>query len=205
MTEIELKAHVPDCQAAVRALDAIATYNGSVQKDDEYWALASLSGLQRKKIRIRKQLSRDAAGCEHKETFLTYKIKETRTGADGIKIEVNDERECTVSDASVLESFFTDSGFEVDLKKHKDVKCWTMPLDGFDSIPAGLSATLELCNVPPLGNFMEIEILSPDSNPEAVEKRHGVLEVLLEKIGIPRSCIEPRYYSELLREMNAGA
>lgn len=64
-----------------------------------------------------------------------------------------------------------------------------------------LKATLELCNVPPLGYFLEIEILSPSKKDEDVKKVQQILFELLEKCGIEKSCIEEKYYSELLSQI----
>ena len=190
MTEVELKAWVSDRDSLIKNLDSWAKYAGSVIRDDNYWGLTD---RKIRSIRVR----RETFDGENKRTLITYKRKELRK-KEGTIIEVNDERECTVSDPLPIESFLEDAGFSVILKKHKDVMDWTVDVSG-ENLPEGLFATLELCRVPPLGDFLEIEILSPTDEPTVIEKLRGMLELYLEKAGIPKEKIEPRYYSELLK------
>ena len=195
MTEIELKAHVTDKEKLIQRLNEIADYSGSVIRNDTYW---KKDGIE---IRIRRE---NFAGPENasgpqptvstaENILITYKRKSLRTNEDGVPVEVNDEKECTVSSAEPLEAFLTDSGFIVSLKKHKEVSDWKH----------SSGTTLELCTVPPLGDFLEIEILSPTDDELTVQKSREKLEELLALAGIPRNQIEKRYYSELLREAGA--
>ncbi|MBR1910864.1 MAG: hypothetical protein IJ828_00750 [Treponema sp.] len=196
MTEIELKAHVDDRTALIEVLDAKASYKGRVMRDDEYYGK---SVHDTHKIRIRKEICDEKNGTG-KETFLiTYKRKEIRTDAEGTAVEVNDEKECSVSSTDALKAFLTDTGYSVQLKKHKDVMDWELCIPAHELLPEPLTATFELCAVPPLGDFLEIEILSPRNDEESVAKVHKRLEELLELTGIPKSKIEKRYYSEMLR------
>lgn len=190
MTEIELKAHVDDRKSLIKTLTSFAKYEGSVTKDDTYYKKDGVS------IRIRKE-THDGGN----QIFLvTYKRKETRTDDSGTSIEVNDEKECEVSSPEALTSFLTDTGYTISLTKHKEVMDWTVPLS-HEITPANLHATFELCAVPPLGDFLEIEILSPVHDENTVSLLHKELETLLDKTGIPKSRIEHRYYSELLSEI----
>ncbi len=199
MTEIELKAHVDDRSALVEILNAKASYRGRVLRDDEYYGK---SATDSHKIRIRKETS-FGNDNSRKEIFLvTYKRKEIRTDAGGTAVEVNDERECCVSSPDVLKVFLTDTGYSIQLKKHKDVMDWEFIIPANEILPESLTATFELCAVPPLGNFLEIEILSPRNDEETVSKIHKKLEELLEMTGIPKTRIEKRYYSEMLKEFD---
>lgn len=180
MTEIEIKARVTDRAATEAALDGMAEFKGSVTRDDAYW---KKDGVQ---IRIRKEILGD--GTE--STLLTYKRKELRAEDGGSVMEVNDEQECAISRAEPLEAFLKDAGFSVALRKHKDVKAWRH----------SSGATLELCAVPPLGDFLEIEILSAAGDDSTVSGARKILLGLLKDAGIPESRIEGRYYSELLKE-----
>lgn len=190
MTEVELKARVDDRDALIKNLNGWAEYRGFVSRDDNYWGM---EGTLHKKIRIRREKYDDG-----KETvLLTYKRKEQRT-ENGTVIEVNDERECEITDALPLETFLKDNGFSIMVQKHKDVMDWTVGVEGSASVPDGLTATFELCHVPPLGDFLEIEILSPSDDPALVSSLKARLERYLQKCGIPKERIEPRYYSELL-------
>lgn len=198
MTEIELKAHVKDRNALVATLNTIATYAGSVTRDDTYYKKDGISIRIRRETRsVRSEKSK--TGTPSVTYLLTYKRKELRTSGEGTTIEVNDERECEISDPQPISSFLTDTGYTISLLKHKEVMDWTTPLPDSE-----LEATLELCAVPPLGDFLEIEILSPQNDRETVERHHRTLESLLDRTGIPRTDIERRYYSELLKEAGAN-
>lgn len=191
MFEVEIKAWVDDVESVKKNLDSFATYIGSVTRDDKYWGAPG-----KKKIRVRREKS---DGGE--KIILTYKKKEKRI-ENGAAIEVNDEKECELSDALPLESFLADNGFEIRLEKHKDVMDWSCPVEKVQGLDDSLDATLELCHVPPLGHFLEIEILSPTNNPDVTDKLREQLVNLIEKSGIPQSRIEQRYYSELLKSFN---
>ncbi|MBP5436801.1 MAG: class IV adenylate cyclase [Treponema sp.] len=206
MTEIELKAHVKDRAGLEERLNQIAAFKMQVLRDDTYYGLTKES---RCKIRVRRETLLTGGG-EEKKTLLTYKRKEMRTLPDGSSSEVNDEKESEILDADVLEAFLKDSGFLVTLKKQKDVKDWELSVKKEDflkdaGIDQDLTATFELCNVPPLGDFLEIEILSPVDTPRVVEALQKKLHELLALVGIGEDQIENRYYSELLRAREAYA
>ena len=187
MTEVELKARVQDKDALKKRLDKIAAYRGFCTRDDTYYSRAE--DIHRK-IRIRKECKKDNDG-EKTAYILTYKRKELKTLQDGSTSEVNDEKETVIQDPVSLELFLQDTGFSVSLKKHKEVMDWTLPLEN-------LSATFELCTVPPLGDFLEIEILVPTNSEEKIEQAQKKLQELLLLAGLNKSDIENRYYSELL-------
>lgn len=193
MYEIELKAHVEDRQATIEKINAFAVYCGEVHKSDTYYRLVAdgkkISTRIRKETRVPEGNRTRGTRAGDTLTLLTYKRKEKRMDANGIATEVNDEKECTVSDAAPLEALLADIGFEVSIKKEKQVMGWTYE-----------NAHLELCTVPPLGDFLEIEILSPDNDAKTVQSCQQELQELLEKAGISKDKIEERYYSDMLRE-----
>ena len=188
MTEIELKAHVYDRKKTVENLNSFAKYEDSVIRDDIYYKNESNG---KPSIRIRNE-NRDSG----KDCLITYKRKEIRTGDDGVKIEVNNEMETFIGDPEPLKAFLEDAGYTVSLKKHKEVQDWSFITED------GKKATLELCSVPPLGDFLEIEILSPVNDEKTVSETHKTLKMLLSRAGIPEKDIEERYYSEMLREIS---
>ena len=184
MTEIELKAHVDDRDSLMKKLSSFAEYRGRFIRNDEYFGLRDKDGaFLKNKIRIRKEESNGS-----RKILLTYKHKEEHF-AGGSVMEVNDEKECELSDDGALKSFLTDFGFELSLKKYKDVHLWTYT-----------DVSIELCTVPPLGDFLELEILSPEDTDEVRKQSHKKLEDLLLKCGIPSSRIENGYYSDMIRE-----
>ncbi|MDE7140852.1 MAG: class IV adenylate cyclase [Treponemataceae bacterium] len=186
MYEIELKARVDDRESVIAALNDFAAFCGTVEKHDTYYALRR--GEATVTARIRTESSADG-----KRILLTYKRKERRTGADGTATEVNDEQECTISAREAVESLLADSGFSVALTKTKRAMQWRH--DG---------ALFELCAVPPLGDFLEIEMLSQTDDAETVGRIQERLRTLLARAGVPAENIESRYYRDLLREAAGG-
>ena len=160
MNEIEIKAHVENREALVQRLNQIATLQASVTRDDTYYSLPVHGAKQ---LRIRKEKSANS-----EKILVTYKRKELRNEGSGFETEVNEEMECLVTDALPLETFLLDSGFTVHLKKHKEVSDWNYTAK--DSKGNDIPVTLELCNVPPLGDFLEIEILSSETEPQKIQK-----------------------------------
>ncbi len=199
MTEIELKAHVDDRPALRHRLKQFAEYACTVIRDDTYYGT---SPQDRHKLRIRHERHLSENGTVAAEDFLvTYKRKEKRTALDGTVLEVNDERECTVSSPDALTAFLRDAGYSVQLEKHKEVEDWQTSVNNIkDADGTPVKATLEICTVPPLGDFLEIEILAPSDDETTVSLARQELSKLLEKSGIGADKIEPRYYSELLRD-----
>lgn len=182
MYEIELKARVDDRDSVTDALNGFAAFCGTAEKHDTYYLLRR--GEQAVTARIRAESS--AGGSR---ILLTYKRSERRTTADGTATEVNDEQECELSAREAVEALLADSGFSVALTKTKRAMQWRY--DG---------ALFELCAVPPLGDFLEIEMLSPTDDAETVARIQEQLKTLLAKAGIPAEKIESRYYRDMLRE-----
>ena len=172
MNEIEIKAHVENREALVQRLNQIATLQASVTRDDTYYSLP-VHGAKR--LRIRKEKSANS-----EKILVTYKRKELRNEGSGFETEVNEEMECLVTNALPLETFLLDSGFTVHLKKHKEVSDWNYTAK--DSKGNDIPVTLELCNVPPLGDFLEIEILSSETEPQKIQKLQDLLLEVLVKL-----------------------
>ena len=197
MTEVELKAHVDDRAALAQKLDSFAIRGQHIIRDDNYWGKGS---CDKNKIRIRRESFLNPDGSvANTDILVTYKRKAKIKGADNVEAEANDEKECTVSDAAALEAFLTDTGYSIQLEKHKDVEDWITEVPDLGC--GRLKATLELCYVEKLGDFLEIEILSPSNDISILTALHGELEKLLDKAGIAKDHIENRYYSELLHNL----
>lgn len=207
MTEIELKAHVFDRKKIIENLNSFAKYEKTVTKDDTYFHLQkgeksaqkTSDGSKNSKknyisARIRRQTEKTEKGTKT-TNFLTYKKKELKTDTNGISIEVNDEKESEISEAEAVEILLNDIGFMPALKKHKEVMVFSAQTEYG-------KATLELCNVQRLGDFIEIEILSGKNDTQTVEKIQGALKKLLSECKIPEKDIENRYYSEMLKELD---
>lgn len=222
MYEIEIKAHVYDRKAVSDALASFAEYEGSIKKHDTYYryyynrassgcssasgSVASSEGISHSAsispsgslpqkpyltARIRREAITTTNAESRTEILLTYKRKETRTLQDGTSSEVNEENECALSDALAIEKLFADIGFKPSYTKEKFAESW------YAQTPAG-QAHIELCEVPPLGDFLEIEIMAQNNDSATVDATRKELYKLLEKCGVDKSAIETRYYSELL-------
>lgn len=202
MTEIELKAHVYDREKLIAMLNSFAEYQKTVTKNDTYFHLQKTDGKKNEEAnkknyisaRIRIQTEKTKSGIKTLN-FLTYKRKENKTDENGISIEVNDEKESEISSTEAIEALFADAGFVPALKKKKEVMIFSAETE------CG-KATLELCNVEKLGDFIEIEILSGTNNAETTEKIQSELKRLLSRCEIPEKDIESRYYSEMLNALS---
>ena len=142
MYEIELKAHVEDRREVARTLDSFAEYIGALTKRDTYYRLplacvptgteAASSKRADAKAHSENTEVQTHIGCRIRKTVyektgetkitFTYKRKELRKDADGIAIEVNDEKECTLSETDAIESFIKDSGGGISHIKEKIIK-----------------------------------------------------------------------------------
>ncbi|MDY5123560.1 MAG: CYTH domain-containing protein [Treponema sp.] len=192
MYEIELKAHVYNREKVISKLNEIAIYGGHTEKSDTYYHLPKKDDYL--SVRIRKE----SLLLNNEQTFtnyFTYKRKESFVSENGSMIEVNQENEFTMADSKPLELLFKDLGGTVSLVKNKSADQWSVMINGNN-------VHIELCNVPPLGDFLEIEILKEKNDDITVIEMKKIEENIFLECGIQLSQIENRYYSELLREIN---
>ena len=125
---------------------------------------------------------------------MTYKRKEIKKNEDGTEIEVNEENEIIFENAAPLEILFSDLGGKIDLHKSKSVEQWNLCKNGEN-------AHVELCEVPPLGDFLEIEIIKNQNDEETVKKCKNIIEEIFADCGISKDMIEPRYYRDMLKSL----
>lgn len=192
MFEIEMKAHVRNRDEVREKLNSLAEFCGRTYKNDVYYEIPAGAAMGKKSsisARIRTETGTDGKT----ETFLTYKRKQLLRGDGDAAIEVNDEQECMISDAAPLEALLADAGARISLRKEKDVYHWKAETE------AG-TVHIELCAVPPLGDFLEIETISTENDAETVEKIKSAEKALFTACGIPVSDLEPRYYRDMLAE-----
>ena len=189
--EIELKAHVENSEVIKVLLEEKALYSYAFTKEDDYYFSALAKDNFPSGVRIRCENRMFADGTEKNLLFLTYKLKEVVDG-----IEINDEREFEIRPSSCqapveclasigFREFLEKAGFSHGISKKK--KGWSFSHDGM---------TIELVEVEGLGWFIELEILAGSKNNVEQEKKKllGFLDIL----GISRSAIESRYYSQML-------
>jgi adenylate cyclase class 2 len=187
--EIELKASVEDHRALQERISLLAPPAFSFEKDDCYWTAGDgRESPLRSGVRLRRERIAYPSGKTEEKALVTYKIKEVREG-----IEINDEREFAVSDGAAFEGLLQRLGLEPGTRKHKQGWTWVLG-----------AANAELCEVSgprrSLGWFLEIEILADDASTAIVAAARQELLGLLDKLGIPKTRIEERYYSELLAQ-----
>ena len=194
--EIELKAHVQDREAVLKKLRAFAAFDKSVVKEDRYFKLEK-AGAPNGHIsaRIRNEKRTDGAGrLLEEKIFLTYKKKERRLDSKGGALEVNQEFESAMENSSCVEELLRDSGFVPHFNKRKEAT-------GFYAQTKCGPAHLELCYVPPLGDFLEIEFVTEgETDDKEISEMRKELEALVLKSGLALDDIEEKYYSELLAE-----
>ncbi|MCR5612824.1 hypothetical protein [Treponema sp.] len=215
MYEIELKAHVYDRQKTISLVNNFATFLGTTIKDDTYFHLERNPNLEsgaaqdptngpadslprapkHLTCRIRHEIHTNPDGTSDTRDLLTYKSKEVRSDSNGASYEVNEENETSLSEPEALKKLLLDSNWSIAYTKHKDVTEWTC------ATPYG-DAHIELCNVPPLGDFLEIEIVKENCDNESSINEQ--LKQLILKAGLSLTDIEKKYYSELLKEASGG-
>jgi adenylate cyclase class 2 len=188
--EIEIKAWVRNFDGLKKKLDALGEYRGSFKKSDAYWypkaPVPAACTLPPAGLRVRKEKDTAPTGAVSRAVHVTYKVKEIRDG-----MEINDEKEFAVSEAGVFEDLLACLGLEKrDCKRKKGL---SYQIDGI---------TAELLELPGLGSFIELEILSADDKKETVAAARSRLYKLLAELGIPETAVEPRYYTEMLRSFN---
>ena len=196
MYEIELKAHVYNKEETIKILNTFAKYVGFFQKQDIYYRLQKQNNNDFISVRIRKEQAKQEQNISEK-TYLTYKQKELKDTTDGTKIEVNNEKECELSNTETITSILLDTGFSEYLTKSKTVEKFTY------QTPYGI-ATIEICTIPPIGDFIEIEILNNENTKSNVEQIKEEILSILNKCNIPQSQIENKFYSQLLKEAKSS-
>lgn len=191
MYEIELKAHVSDRENTISLINSLCTFIGSLKKSDCYYK------LREKNIscRIRKETSCTKKTTSTPKYYFTYKQKQRITDSNNSTYEVNNEYESEISNPQSIEKFLLDSGFEVSLTKSKDTLQWKKQTQFGEAL-------IELCNIPPIGDFLELEIISNIDNNKEIQEE---LQKLILLFGLKLSDIEPKFYSELLNEVKSNS
>jgi len=172
--EVELKARIDNPDEMRERLHRTARFVHSFEKQDIYFTRpGEAEGL----FRIRN---------EDGSNTVTYKRKTIEEG-----IEVNQEHEFIVSDATEFLGFCEYLGYIKYIEKHKTGDLFSYR-----------KASLELTFVESLGWFVEIEYLvDEDSEVDAARKR---LHDILSDLNISKERIEARYYTDMLREQKRG-
>lgn len=180
--EIELKAWVrqPDSMEARLAARGFVRER-SYRKSDRYFRAPQ--GFD---VRLR-----DDDG----QTLLTFKDKRLERG-----MEINQEHECTVSDAATLAELLGRLGCRDLVRKDKSGSAWRRG-----------SLLCEFSLVAGLGHFLEIErvVEAADAIPPAERERLGAqadaeIRACLAELDIPESAVEATSFTKLLLELKSG-
>jgi adenylate cyclase class 2 len=190
--EIELKAWVDDRESVEKRIGELAEFTADFEKEDVYWMPVSRretgAGLPLSGVRIRRETVRAPGEAARNLVLVTYKTKEVRGG-----IEVNNEKEFTVTGLPAFEGLLRRLGLEAGAYKKKLGRSWRYgggPADGI---------TVELSDVERLGCFLELEIMAGDDGAKTVNAARAALLSFLKLAGINEDRIETRYYNEMLK------
>jgi len=186
--ETELKARVAEPEQLKNALSAEGSYCYGYHKKDSYWAFPC---HKRRQLRIRNEEKTFPDGHLSRSVIVTYKTREMYG-----EIEVNNEREFTISDSAAFEEILTELGMEPDIEKEKQGWAWKLNTEN-----DGPPVLAELSRLTRLGWFIELEIMGDARDEQTLRQNSERLLALLEKLGISRNSTETRPYTELLRTL----
>ena len=185
--ETELKARVADPDLIKAALSVRGKFLHSYIKKDSYWMFPDKPLLR---LRIRSEEKSFPGSEPVRAVLVTYKTREFYG-----EMEVNNEREFSVSDSAVFEEILAQLGMQPDLQKEKQGRAWEL-----DAAKENAPVLAELSLVKELGWFIELEIVDTACDGAALEQKRSRLLAILDELGIARTAIERRSYSELLKQ-----
>ena len=191
-TEIELKAHLNDFEPVKERLSAIGNYCRSHAKSDSYWLSTQAAAPG---VRVRREHGLDKDGRAYESVFVTLKNKTISGG-----IEINDEREFSVSDAILFEEMLENLGLYKVMHKEKNGWAWEILPQSATEPPI----LAEISLVKNLGWFLELEIMAEDDNNRTVTDSRRLLFSLLETLEITEECIEEKTYAQMLSDFGYG-
>jgi len=192
--EIELKAWLDSHEPVRDRLFSVGNYVRSYEKTDTYWYPiqedAPTVSIPHSGLRIRRESSVFADDTCSDSVLVTVKKRKVSGN-----IEVNEEREFSVSDADLFEELVCDLGLFKVMYKKKSGWEWKVPSDTEGRQPVNA----EISMVKDLGWFLELEILAGDGRETTVEESRRELFALLGKLKVPEEKVEPTPYTTLLR------
>ena len=193
--EIEIKAWLDDPEGVGEKLCAIGSFVRSYEKADSYWLPAGEgppgASVPGSGVRVRRERGVGRDGEERGSAFVTVKKKRVSDG-----MEVNEEREFSVSDAGLFEELAGELGLFKATHKEKAGREWSVPAKA----EGGQPVKAEISKVRYLGWFLELELLAEDGGEKTVEESRGELFALLDRLGVPRERVEAVSYGSLLLE-----
>ncbi len=177
MWEIELKVRVPHPDQIAHQLDGRAVREGDYRREDIYYCPAEDPGGP---TAFRLRSDRDS-------WVVTHKVK--TVGPQGI--EESRETEFGVSDPQAFDRFAQALGYVAAVRKTKVGSWWRL----------GPDFKAELSEVPPLGYWLELEILLGFSaSDDDIDKAKIRLTGFLRELGLDPNQAETRPYTQMIRE-----
>lgn len=175
-TEIEIKAWADDPAGLKKRIPRLpARQIREYDKLDIYFRLLE-GGLLKQELRLRS----DAGSA-----LVTLKDKQLRNG-----LEINAEREFTVSEPEHFTWLLDRSGYKEFIRKRKTGTAWQYG-----------RYLIELSEVEGLGFFVELEWLTGAGvREEDIQQADKELRAILSRLEIPDGKIEPRRYTAMLAE-----
>jgi len=179
--EVEKKARLRDPSAVEAAVGKLASFEGESQKEDRYYLIGARPGdridMKRDPIfRVRTEGGRCVI-CAKKRLMR----------ADS---EVNEEVEIPAGGPEETVWFFERYlGIAPFVVKRKRTRLYAMG-----------DMHVEINHVDGLGPFLEVEIIKERLDGEEEGRTLRRIDGLFERLGIPGSDVEPRYYIEMLME-----
>lgn len=177
--EVEKKAWVDDLDSLEDKVRKIGRLIKEIDYRDTYYTYKSVEGYTHERFRLRETGAK--AWVTAKELI------------KGEGEEANIEHEFTVSDPASFHRFVTIFGFKVLVTKTKSGKIYQV-----DDESGGPPARIELVDIGGLGNFVEIEIMVPESAMIGDAKKR--VNALFQKIGIGPEYVEDRPYTLMIYE-----
>lgn len=189
--EIEIKAWVDDLEGLEKEVMKIADFIGAEEKEDIYYHFYPLGRVTYDKGDGVSEYEKPLAFRLRKSgeiNTLTWKKKIVREN-----MEENIEREFTLSDYGTARDFIAYLGAWEYIRKSKRSRVYRRG-----------DVQIELNHVVSLGDFIEIEKIVSESEPDKVEQARNEVRSLLEELGVPSEKIEKRFYTDLLQEVWNG-
>jgi len=190
--EVELKARLDDFEPVKERLSAVGSYCRSYQKADSYWLGPQTAGPA---LRVRRERGKNADGTAYESVMVTFKVKEITDG-----IEVNDEREFSVSDIALFEELLFSLGMDKVKRKEKNGWAWIVDAEAAAGHETARQPFIlaEISLVAGLGWFLELEILLDEARSEDVAESRRRLLALLARLDVSEDAIESRPYTVML-------
>ena len=190
MYEVELKAWLDNKLETENKLRNFATFDGLFFKQDTYYHLDSKNIT----VRIREEVIHSPNNLPKKQILVTYKEKKYHKAFDKTSYEVNLENEFTISEKKSFEKILIDSGYHISLKKTKNTASYY-----FTEETSNKTFHIELCTIPPIGDFIEIESLTENNSKKNTKQLKKTMISILESLNIQKSKIEKKTYKDLLK------